>query len=93
MGFIGYNASGYAELAAEIRTRKSNLLNILDSFADVDTAIANCWKGEDADAYREELKKVISSTINSVTEAYDALSSQCNQTYNDWIAKQSTGQN
>ena len=32
MATIGYNASGYNDLAAEIRLRKKNLLDILNSF-------------------------------------------------------------
>lgn len=90
MAFIGYNSSGYSDLAAEIKTRKSRLLDILNSFPEVQTAIADSWKGEDATAYSEELSKVIQSTIESVSSTYDAMSSQFERTYNDWIEKQKT---
>ena len=53
MATIGYNASGYNDLAAEIRLRKNNLLDILNSFPEVESAIADAWKGEDATAYCE----------------------------------------
>ena len=58
MSFIGYNSTGYSELAAEIRTRKSRLLDILNSFPEVENAISDSWKGADATAYKDELNKV-----------------------------------
>ena len=82
MSFIGYNSTGYSELAAEIRTRKSRLLDILNSFPEVENAISDSWKGADATAYKDELNKVIQS--------YDAMSSQFERTYNDWVEKQKT---
>ena len=87
-GFIGYSASGYAELAAEIATRKNNLLNILESFPEVEAAIAEAWKGEDADAYKEELNKVIQATKESVSNTYDSMAREFNNTYNEWVQKQ-----
>lgn len=89
MAFIGYSAAGYTELASEINSRKERLLDVLNSFTEVETAISECWKGEDADAYSEELKRVIESTKTSVSEAYDALGNQCRTTYEDWVNKQS----
>ncbi len=93
MAFIGYSSSGYSELAAEIRTRKSRLLDILNSFPEVETAISECWKGEDAEAYKEELNKVVHSTIESVTSTYDSMLTQFERTYNEWVDKQSTSGN
>lgn len=90
MSFIGYSTSGYSELAAEIRTRKSRLLDILNSFPEVETAINNSWKGEDATAYSEELRKVVDATKESVSETYDAMARQFEQTYNEWVNKQRT---
>jgi uncharacterized protein YukE len=90
MSFIGYNSTGYSELAAEIRTRKSRLLDILNSFPEVENAISDSWKGADATAYKDELNKVIQSTKESVTATYDAMSSQFERTYNDWVEKQKT---
>ena len=58
MSFTGYNSTGYSELAAEIRTRKSRLLDILNSFPEVENAISDSWKGADATAYKDELNKV-----------------------------------
>lgn len=89
MAFIGYSDAGYAELASEINNRKQRILDVLNTFVEVENAISECWKGEDADAYTEELKKVIQSTIDSVSEAYDSLGKQCSTTYEDWINKQS----
>ena len=91
MAFIGYNTEGYNELAAEIRNRKSRLLNVLNSFPEVETAISDSWKGADADAYKEELKKVIQSTIESVTSVYDAMASEFERTHNEWVNKQNVG--
>lgn len=88
MAFIGYNASGYSDLAAEIRIRKQRLLDILNSFPEVQKAISESWKGEDATAYSEELAKVIQGTIETVTAAYDTMATQFERTYNDWIEKQ-----
>lgn len=88
MAIIGYNASGYNDLAAEIRLRKSNLLDILNSFPEVETAISDAWKGEDATAYTEALSKVINSTKETVSETYDAMAREFERTYNDWIEKQ-----
>ncbi len=88
MAIIGYNASGYSDLAAEIRTRKSNLLDILNSFPEVESAISDAWKGEDATAYTEALAKVINSTKETISETYDAMASEFERTYNDWIEKQ-----
>lgn len=89
MAFIGFSESGVTDLLAEISSRKQKLLDILAGFADVDTAINECWKGPDADSYREELNKVIESTKSSVSDAYDALEKQCRVTYEDWVSKQS----
>lgn len=89
MAFIGYSASGYTELASEINNRKQRLLNVLDSFTEVENAISNCWKGEDAEQYKEELNKVIEATKNSISETYDALRNQYQKTYEDWVSKQS----
>ena len=88
MSFIGYSSNGYSDLAAEIKTRKNRLLDILNSFPEVEAAIADSWKGEDATKYCEELNKVIESTKESVSSTYDAMSSQFEQTYNDWVDKQ-----
>lgn len=90
MAFIGYNESGYRELDAEIRRRKNNLLNILNSFPEVQNAIADSWKGEDATTYSDELGKVIQDTIESVSSTYDAMASQFETTFNDWVNKQRT---
>lgn len=90
MSFIGYSSSGYSELAAEIRTRKSRLLDILNSFPEVETAITDSWKGEDATAYSEELRKVVDATKESVSETYDTMARQFEKTYNDWVEKQRT---
>ena len=38
----------------------------------------------------DELNKVIQSTKESVTATYDAMSSQFERTYNDWVEKQRT---
>lgn len=90
MSFIGYNASGVTELTSEIASRKNKLLDLLEtSLSEIDAAIAECWIGEDATAYREELKNAINTTKNSVTEAFDTLNTQCNNTYEEWVAKQS----
>ena len=89
MAWIGYNPSGYAELESEIKSRKAALIDILDTFSEVYDAIDNCWKGEDATAYNEELRSVIESTKSTVSEAYDVLSKQCQLTYSDWENKQS----
>ncbi|MGN1311707.1 MAG: hypothetical protein ACI4U4_01690 [Bacilli bacterium] len=88
MATIGYNASGYNDLAAEIRLRKNNLLDILNSFPEVENAIADAWKGEDATAYCDALAKVINSTKETVSETYDAMAYEFEKTYNDWIEKQ-----
>ena len=88
-GFIGYSAQGYESLIGEIRTRKSNLLEILNSFETVYTAIENCWIGDDATQYVTELKNTINSTITSVEEIYSVLEKQCSTTHNDWVSKQS----
>lgn len=88
MAFIGYSSSGYSDLAAEIRTRKGRLLDILNSFPEVETAISNSWKGEDAENYKTELNKVIQATKENVTATYDAMASQFERTYNDWVEKQ-----
>lgn len=88
-GFIGYSTQGYENLMSEISTRKSNLLEILNSFEEVYTAIENCWIGEDATQYVTELKNTINRTITSVEETYSALEKQCNTTYQDWVSKQS----
>lgn len=90
MSFIGYSSSGYSELAAEIRTRKSRLLDILNSFPEVETAITDSWKGEDATTYSEELRKVVDATKESVSETYDAMARQFEYTYNEWVEKQRT---
>lgn len=87
-GFIGYNATGYAELAAEINARKNNLLNILESFPEVEAAIGDAWKGEDADAYKEELANVIKNTKDSISNTYESMARQFNYTYNEWVQKQ-----
>ena len=88
MAIIGYNASGYNDLAAEIRLRKSNLLDILNSFPEVESAISDAWIGEDATAYTEALAKVINSTKETVSETYDTMAREFERTYNDWIEKQ-----
>ena len=88
MAFIGYSTSGYSDLAAEIRNRKNRLVAILDSFPEVQAAIANSWKGEDATAYSEDLAKLIASTKESVSDIYDEMGRQFERTYNDWVEKQ-----
>lgn len=88
MSFIGYSVGGYEALNTEINARKQKLLDILADFANIDAEIAACWIGEDATAYREELKKVVEATKSSVTEAYDALANQCRVTYEEWVSKQ-----
>ncbi len=88
MSFIGYSSSGYSDLAAEIRTRKTKLLDILNTFPEVETAISDSWKGEDAENYKSNLNKAIQSTKDSVTSTYDAMASQFEKTYNDWVEKQ-----
>ncbi len=88
MAVIGYNANGYTDLAAEIRLRKSNLLDILNTFPEVESAISEAWKGEDANAYCDALAKVINSTKETVSETYDAMAAEFERTYNDWVEKQ-----
>lgn len=88
MAFIGYSSSGYSDLAGEIRTRKGKLLDILNSFPEVEQAISDSWKGEDAESYKAELSKVIEATKESVSSTYDAMASQFEKTYNDWVEKQ-----
>ena len=88
MATIGYNTSGYSDLAAEIRTRKNNLLEILNTFPEIENAIADAWKGEDATAYCEALVKVVNSTKETISETYDAMATEFERTYNDWIEKQ-----
>ena len=90
MSFIGYNSTGYSELAAEIRTRKSRLLDILNSFPEVENAISDRWKGEDATANKDELSKEIKSKKESVTTTYEEKSNKFKRTYNDWVEKQRT---
>ena len=93
MATIGYNANVYNDLAAEIRLRKTKLLDILNSFPEVESAIADAWKGEDADAYRDALTKVINSTKETVTETYDTMAMEFETTYNNWIEKQRSSGN
>lgn len=93
MATIGYNANGYNDLAAEIRLRKTKLLDILNSFPEVESVIADAWKGEDADAYRDALTKVINSTKETVTETYDTMAMEFETTYNNWIEKQRSSGN
>lgn len=93
MATIGYNANGYSDLAAEIRLRKTKLLDILNSFPEVESAIADAWKGEDADAYVEALSKVIRSTGETITETYDTMASEFEATYNSWVDKQRSSNN
>lgn len=88
MSFIGYSSSGYSDLASEISTRKTNLLNILNSFPEVERAISDSWKGEDAESYKEELNKVIAATKENVSSTYDAMAAQFERTYTDWVEKQ-----
>lgn len=88
MAMIGYSSSGYSDLASEIRSRKSRLLDILNSFPEVQNAIANSWKGEDATEYCEELSKHIQNTIESVSSTYDAMAREFETTYNAWVEKQ-----
>lgn len=88
MAFIGYNTAGYEDLVAEIGSRKTKLLEILNSFVDVQTAIADCWKGNDADAYKAELERVILNTKQSVEETYSAMSAQFKRTHDEWVSKQ-----
>ena len=88
MATIGYNTSGYNDLAAEIRLRKTNLLDILSTFPEIENAIADAWKGEDATAYCEALVKVVNSTKETISETYDAMAAEFERTYNDWIEKQ-----
>lgn len=88
MSFIGYNQQGFEQLTAAIGNAKNNILNVLDSFSEVEVAIADCWKGEDATEYSEELKNVIATTKTTVTEIYDELLTSCKNTYNDWVNKQ-----
>lgn len=89
MSFIGYSDSGFTELTSEIASRKNRILDLLEnSFSEIDAAIAECWSGEDATVYREELKNAINTTKNSVTEAFDTLNIQCNNTYEEWVSKQ-----
>lgn len=90
MSTIGYNKDGYSDLAAAIKLRKGKLLDILNGFPEVITAIGDAWKGEDADAYKEALTKVINSTKETVESTYDTMASEFEKTYNDWIEKQST---
>ena len=73
MSFIGYNSTGYSELAAEIRTRKSRLLDILNSFPEVENAISDSWKGADATAYKDELNKVMPIPIEVYPEAVSSV--------------------
>lgn len=93
MATIGYNANGYNDLAAEIKLRKTKLLDILNGFPEVENAIAEAWKGEDADAYKEALSKVINSTKETVTETYDTMAMEFETTYNNWIEKQRSSGN
>lgn len=93
MAMIGYSSNGYSDLAAEIRTRKNKLLDILNSFPEVESAIADSWKGEDATAYCEQLNKLVQSTKENITSTYDAMSAQFERTYNDWIEKQRANSN
>ena len=90
MAFIGYSSAGYEELAAEIRNRKARLIEILNSFVDVQEAITDCWKGNDADAYKADLAKIIQDTKLSVESTYDAMLAQFKRTHDDWVEKQST---
>lgn len=90
MAMIGYSSSGYDALRSEINTRKNKLLDILNSFPEVQSAITDSWKGEDATAYSEELNKLIQSTIENINSTYDAMARQFEKTYNDWIEKQRT---
>lgn len=87
-GFIGYSTQGHETLINEIENNKKRLLDILNSFDEVYTAINNCWIGEDATKYVEELKKVVELTTSNVDEIYNALKTQCTTTYEEWVAKQ-----
>ena len=88
-GWTGYSASGYAELASEIRTRLTNLTNILDTYPNIESAIKSSWIGEDSDEYVSKLNTAIADTKASVTDTYNAMARQFDSTYNDWVAKQS----
>lgn len=90
MSWTGYSDSGYTELNSAIVTNKTKILEILNEFVDIDKAIEECWVGEDATLYREELTKLIEETKTAINDIYDALARQCEITYQDWISKQST---
>ena len=93
MAFIGYSASGYNELVSEIRSRKAKLIAVLDSFPEVQAAIANSWKGEDATAYCDDLAKTINSTKETITNTYDEMARNFEKTYNDWVKKKKNESN
>lgn len=89
MAFIGYSTAGYNELVSEIRNRKEKLLTVLNSFPEVENAISDSWKGADADAYKEELNKVVQETKTTIESVYTAMAGEFERTHNDWVNKQS----
>lgn len=88
MSWIGYSDSGFADLESVIGSEKQKLLSIVDTFTEVENAISQAWIGEDADAYKEDLRRVVDSTRNSIDTAFTSLSNQLRTTYEDWVNKQ-----
>ena len=78
----------YKELEEKDRRHKDELekkdSKIGDLKSDLDNEKKNLARKLD------ELNKVIQSTKESVTATYDAMSSQFERTYNDWVEKQRT---